>query len=133
MTVAPGSHECGAHETGAADRSDEDVAGRGNPCKILRPGMAHRHGGVPVQQKHRYRLADDIAAANDHGMFSGDIDAAAVQQLDDPRRRACNQIGAILHQSPDILRGDAVNILRRIDHVEHLLHGRTPSESGNGA
>ena len=29
--------------------------------------MGDRDGGIAVQQQHRHRLADDIAAAEDHG------------------------------------------------------------------
>ena len=102
--------------------------------KILRARMANRHGRVAMQQKHRDRLADDVAAADDDRMLAGDVDAAALQQFDDAGRRARDQIGAILHQPPDVRRASR----RRRPSPDRSRrtpaawpHG--PSESGSGA
>ena len=53
--------------------------------------MAHRYRRILRQQKDRSRLSHDVATANHHRILSRDRQLAALQDFDDPRRRARNQ------------------------------------------
>src|SRR5258708_80854 len=64
--------------------------------------MADGHGGVRVQQQQSQRLPDDIAASDDHGMFSGDWDFVAPQHFNNAGgcagargRNVCDEISEI--------------------------------------
>ena len=47
-----------------------------------------------------------------------DRDAGAVEQLDDARRRARHQARPVLHEQADVDRGEAVDVLGRVDRVD---------------
>ena len=65
------------------------------------------------KQQHGYRLADDIAAADDDGMLARDVDARPLDQLDDARRRARQQAVVADDQVAYADRMKAVHVLCR--------------------
>ena len=123
-------HERPRHEAGTADRGHEDVGGRRHGREVRRFRVADRHRRVPLQQQHRHRLPDDLAAADHHRVRARHRDAAPHEQLDDAGRRARHQPRAPLHQPADVHRVEAVHVLGRIDRVEHLLRGPAPHRRG---
>jgi hypothetical protein len=83
--------------------------------------MTNRDRGISMQQQHGHRLADNVAPADDDGGLALHGDALALEQLDAAKRRARDQCGTFLHQQPDVLRMKAVDILQRVNRVEHPL------------
>src|SRR6476660_4291301 len=110
--------ERGRHESRPADRGDEDVPFRSDARQVHRSRVADRDGRVAMQEKECHRLPNDVAAPDDDGMRTGNLDSRSFQQLDDSRRRAGCQRRAALHQPPDVDRMKAVDVLRGIDGVE---------------
>src|SRR6476620_547807 len=83
--------ERGRHESRPADRGDEDVAFGSDARQIHRSRVTDRDGRVAMQEKERHRLTNDVAAPDDDGVRTSDVDAGSFQQLDDSRRRAGRQ------------------------------------------
>ena len=83
-----------------------------------------------MQQQHRHRLADDVAAADHDRVTAGDRDVLALQHLDDAGRRAGHELRPVLHEQPDARRTEAVHVLGRIDCVEDRLLGSAPHAFG---
>ena len=76
-----------------------------------------------MQQQQRHRLADDVAAADDDGARAGDGHAILLEQLDHAGRRAGDQPLAVLHETPDVLRREAIDVLGRVDGLEDAPRG----------
>ena len=72
-----GLDELRRHEAGPADRGDQDVGRRGDRRQVRRLRVADRDRRVALQQQHRHRLADDLAAPDDDRVRAGDRDPAA--------------------------------------------------------
>src|SRR5262245_7893310 len=113
----------GRDESRSADRRDEDVTFRSDARQIHRSRVTDRDGRVDMQEKERHRLTDDVAAPDDDGVRTGDVDARPFQQLDDPRRRTRRQGRPALHEPPYVDRMKTVDVLRGIDRVEHTTLG----------
>src|SRR5258708_24262265 len=82
--------------------------------QVPRPGVAHRDRGVWLQKQEGGRLTDEIAPAHDDRLSAFDLNARAVEQLDDAGRRAwldaarkpeCDKPGIDGMESVDILDG----------------------------
>ena len=71
------------HQSRPADGCNENVRAAADLCEIWRSRVTHGYRCVTMQQQQRHRLADDVAAADDDGVTSGDRDALAIEQLDD--------------------------------------------------
>ena len=71
ITVAPGSTKSRRDHSGRADGGDENVGAAADLGQVACLRMADGHGGISVQQQHCHGLADDVAAADDHGFRSG--------------------------------------------------------------
>ncbi len=85
--------------------------------------MAHGHRGVLAQEQHGGRFADDVGAAHDRGMLPGQLDARALEQLD---RGMCGgrQVALVAErQQAGVERVDAVDVLARVERVEHDAQG----------
>ena len=67
-----GLHELRRDEPRPPDRRDENVGGRGDRGQVRRLRVADRHRRVALQQQHRHRLADDLAAPDDDRVRAGD-------------------------------------------------------------
>ena len=115
-------HERSSHETGPAQRRNQDVGACGNRRQVLRARVADCHRRVPMKQKQRDRLSDDVAAADDDRVLAADFNAGALQQFDNSARRARDEFRAILHEPSDVHGRHAVYVFCRIDRIKHLLH-----------
>ena len=133
-------YDCGArlderspHEPRPPERRDQDVRGRGDLPEVLRPRVADRDRRMAMQQQHRDGLPTMSLRPMIDCVFARHVDAAAPQELDDPRRRARNQVGSVLHEPPDVQRRHAVHIFRGSIASNTLLHRRrSQCESGSG-
>ena len=85
--------------------------------------MADGDRGVAVQQQHRHRLPDDVAAADHHSVLTADRNLLALEQLDDTGGRAGDELGTILREQPDALGTKSIHVLVGRDGVEHALLG----------
>src|SRR4051812_16287191 len=74
-----------------------------------------------VQQQERSRLTDDVGATYDYGVLAGDGKIAALEYLDNARRRAGLKAGLTALQSAGIHRVKAVDILIRGDGFEEAF------------
>src|SRR5260370_4207660 len=64
----------GFHVAGFAHGGDNDIGAAENLGEIARFGMADGDGGIGVHEKKGHGLADDVAAAEDHGVGAFDFD-----------------------------------------------------------
>ena len=83
--------------------------------------MADRDRAVAVQEQHRHRLADDIAAADNDAAFAFDHNTGRADQLDDAGRRAGQERVVADHDPPHVVRVEGVDILARVDMLNHEL------------
>src|SRR5688572_12035170 len=60
------------HKAGPSDRRYENIRLTRDRSKIARPRMTNGYGRVLLKQKHRHRLAYDVAAADDHRVLTFD-------------------------------------------------------------
>ncbi len=102
MTVAPGFTNDRRDESRPSERGHKDVGLGRDRRKVLRTGMTDGHGRMAMKQQQRNGFADDVAATDDDRVFSRNVETAALQQFHDASRRARNELGAILNQTPDV-------------------------------
>ena len=81
--------------------------------------MADRHGGIARRQERRHRLAHDLAAAENDGAAARERDRMLVEQLENTGRCAGDKARPALVKQADVLRMEAVDVLLRVDGVEH--------------
>ena len=72
MTVAPGLTKSRVTNAGRPIAATRMSAARGDRRQVRGLRMADRDGGVALQQQHRHRLADDLAAADHDRVLPGD-------------------------------------------------------------
>ena len=111
-------HVVGPDDARPPNRRHQDVGLSGHRGEVRRAGVSHGDGGIGVQQEEGHRLADDVAASDDHRPATRDLDAAAVEELHDARRRARHEPRALLHQEADVDRAEAVHVLGGIHEPE---------------
>ena len=104
-----------------ADRRDQNVGAAADIGEILGLGMRDGHGGVLRQQQLRDRLADDVGAADHHGVHAGERGVHRLRQHDAAERRARHQRRQAAGKPPGIDRVKAVDVLGRVDRRDHLL------------
>ena len=121
-----GLDEVGGHQGRTASRRHQHVGAGRHVREVDGPRMADRHRGVAVQQQHRQRLADDVAAADDDRLPALDLDAFAVEQLHHTGRRARGERRRLLHEAAHVARMESVDVLRRIDGLEDPPLGVVP-------
>src|SRR5277367_5870042 len=95
--------------------------------------MANGNGGVGVHEEKSHGLADDVAAAEDHGVGAFDFYVVAAKDFHAAGGCASDQTGAVADESAQIDRVKAVDVLRGIDGFEdelgvHLLGERELDE-----
>ncbi len=90
--------------------------------------MANRDSGVAVvaskmgmlgKQHAGDRLADDLAATNDHHMLASGGKVAAREDLQTAVRRAGQKARAFLRHQADVFGMETIDILEGMDRVEH--------------
>ena len=82
--------------------------------------MRDRDGAFAFEQQHGHRLSHDVRLADDHGIKPAIIVDDAVQKHHAAERRAGDEAARAGRQSSDIDRVKAIDILARIDAVEHF-------------
>ena len=87
--------------------------------QFARAGMAHRHRRVRLQEQQRHRPADDDTAPDDDGILPCNIDPRVLEQPHNAGRRARNEARPSNQQRSHVDRAEAVDILRRVDALEH--------------
>src|SRR5678815_3344355 len=85
--------------------------------------MADSHGRIAVQEQQRHRLANDVTASDDDGVAAGNWNLLPIEQLDNPRWRACDENRSFLHEATHVDRRQPVYVLLWRDGVEHALLG----------
>src|SRR5258705_11521421 len=70
--------ERGRHESWPADRGDEDVAFRSDARQVHRSRVTHSDSRVAMQEQERHRLTNDVAAPDDDGVRTIDVDAGSL-------------------------------------------------------
>ena len=81
--------------------------------------MGQRDGGVPLEQQHRHRLADDVRAAHHQRARSLQGSFGLVEQAEDSGRRAGPQPLAAGEERAGVDRAEAVHVFLRRERVEH--------------
>src|SRR6185437_15784142 len=117
-----GPYHVGRDKAWPADGSNKDIGLARDRAKIACFGMINRNGSVFMEQQHRDRLADDVAAADNHSVLPADRQAAALEDFDDTRWSAWSQCRATRLQ------------LARVDGMKavHILRGKYGVEQGLG-
>ena len=111
----------GDDQGGAADGGDENIGRAREILRIARFRVANGDGGVGVHQQQRHGLADDVAAADDHGVCAFDGNCAAAQNFHHAKRSARDEAGATLDELADVDGMKAVDVLGGIDGFENFL------------
>ena len=83
--------------------------------------MTDGDGGVLIQQQHGYRLADNVAASDDHGFLSGNRNRAALQNLHDSGRGAWDEAWTLRGKVAHVHGMEAVNVFGGIDRQQNFL------------
>ncbi len=108
-----------AHQAGTAGRDDDDVGGTDDFGQAAREDVRHLDRAFAFEQKQGDRLADDVRLADDHRFQAAKIVDDRLQQAHAAERRARHETARARRQPPDIDRVKAVDILQRIDRIEH--------------
>ena len=111
MTTAPGLTMSARERVAPADRGDHDVGLARVQAQVGRGAVAHRDGGIGLQQQQRHRLADGVAAADDHRVLALDGDAGAFDQLHAAVGRGRAQPRQAGHQLARRVHAEAVDVL----------------------
>ena len=86
------------HVTRFAHRRDDDVRAANYLRQIARFGMADCHRGIRVHQQKRHGLANNVAAAQHHGVRAFHGNLVAAQNFHAAGRRACHESRTIADQ-----------------------------------
>ena len=81
--------------------------------------MANSHGGVVIDQQHRHRLTDNIAASDNHSFLPSNRNIAALENLNDSRRSTRNQPRSLGGKQSNIDRMKPIHILTRIHRHQY--------------
>src|SRR5258708_33833249 len=83
--------------------------------------MADGDGGVGVHEQKRHGFADDIAAAEDHGVRAFDRNIIAAKNFHAAGGRACDEAGSTADQTTEVYGMKAVDVFCGLDSFEHVL------------
>ncbi len=83
--------------------------------------MRHRHGGVPCQKHECNRFADQKAASDHERTCARRVDLRLLEHPHAATGRAGSQPLATVEQEPCGLGGQSIDVLGRVDLVQHLL------------
>ena len=83
--------------------------------------MANRDGGVGVQQQERHGFADNVAAAEDHGIRAFNGNLVAAKYFHAPGGSAGDEAGPVAHQHAHADGMEAIDVFRRIHGFEHAF------------
>src|SRR5215210_2934044 len=116
-------HHRGRQHPGRAHRRDDDVGARGLGGEVAGSRVAEGDGRVAVQEEQRRGLADDVAAADHDRIGALQPDPVLVQQREHAERRPRHVPGRPGEQEPRVDRVEAVDVLHRVDRLDHALLG----------
>jgi hypothetical protein len=116
-----GLDHVGGQEVELADGSDDHVGLPRDGAQVLRGAVADGHGGALGQQHHGHRLADDVAAADDHRVLAAQVVADGFEHLHAAVRRAGPEAGGAGHQRAGAGDVEAVHVLGGRDGLDDLL------------
>jgi hypothetical protein len=109
------------HELGDARRRDEHVRPPADLRQVARLRVAHRHRGVARQQQRCEWPPHQLRAADHDRLGAAQLHAFGVEQLHHARRRARHEPIAALDQAARVDGGEAVDVLRWVDQVDHRV------------
>ena len=89
--------------------------------QIFRAAVADGDGGVFLKQQQRHGLADDIAAADDHGVLARDRHARRLEHMQRSLGRTGDHAVLATGQTAHIHRMEAVHILFRTDQRQRPM------------
>src|SRR6266481_5940017 len=104
-----------AHELRASNRGDDDVRAAHDGGEIAGARVANRHGRVLLEQHERDRLADEVAAADDDGIGTAQLETGLGDEAHDAERGARPQPAAPREQTPLARDREPVDVLCRRD------------------
>ena len=81
--------------------------------------MGNRDGAAFVEQQPGHRLADDVRSPDDHRVEPGKLAQPVLEQHQAAERRAGDEARKAGGEPSRILDVEAIDILRRIDGVDH--------------
>ena len=129
-----GLHPRPTHHFRPPDRGDENVGAARDGGQIAGARMGDRHRAMAREQELRHRLADDVRAADDDSLHAGEHRAQRLAGLVEHDHRAGRRAG---HERPahladrkqaDIDRMEAVDVLLRVDRLEHPRRTDVPGQ-----
>src|SRR5712692_7096260 len=109
------------HVTGFAHSGDDDIGAAEDIGQVARFGMADRDGGVGVHEEKGHGFADDVAAAEDHGIGAFDLDFVAAKNFHAPCGSASDKARTSADEAAEIDRMEAVHVFGGIDGFENTL------------
>ena len=118
-TAAPGRTKSEVTKPGRPIAATRMSASRQIEGKSETLRVADRHGGIARRQQRRHRLAHDLAAAENDSAAARERDCMLVEKSEDPGRSAGDKARPALVKQADVLRMEAVDVLQRVDGVEH--------------
>ena len=125
-TTAPGFTMSGVTIPGPADGGDDDVRPPDLRGEVGRARVADRDRRVRLEQQHRGRAADDLAAADHDGVLARRVDVVGGQELHAARRRRGDVERRAEIEVPRVHGVKAVDVLAGASRVRHarLVHVR---------
>src|SRR3984957_10954762 len=99
----------------------DDIGPTDDVREVASFGMAHRDGGVGVQEQQSHGFADDVAAAEDHGVCSFDSYLVAAENFHATGGGAGDQAGAIADELAQVDGMKTIDVFGGIDRFEDAL------------
>ena len=120
-------HHVGRDQARPADRGHEDVGLPRDGGEVVGTAVTDRDRRVAAagargrlgREQQRQGPADDVAAADDHGVPAGGLDPGVDQHPLHPGGRAGDEPRPALRQEAGVLRMEAVHVAVRRHRVEH--------------
>ncbi|MNF01694.1 hypothetical protein D3C80_2007190 [compost metagenome] len=80
--------------------------------------MQHGHRTIGLEQQGGHGFADDVRAADHHRVFTAQIAAGLLQQVQATAGRAGGQHGAALTEATDVFTVKTIDVLDRGDGLQ---------------
>ena len=128
MTTAPGFTQSPWIISRRAHRGHQHVGLAADARQVARAGVGDGHRGVRREEELRHGLAHDVAAADDHGARALERRARLGEEAHAAARRAGDEARTAQGEQARVERGEAVDVLARVDGVEHALLVDVPGE-----
>ena len=121
ITQAPGFTQSRLDHFRPPDRGDDDVGAADDIGEVARPRMGDGDGAALLDQQLRHRLADQDRAADDDGVEPRKLAEPVLEQHQAAERGAGDEAGQAQRQPAGADRGQAIDVLARVDPVDHRL------------